>query len=105
MAAEHAEGSWARQPRGLRWALQEFRVGPGPCRGSRGLSCRQGDSRGGTFLSLLPVSSLCSWQDPLQQRVGGPGFPSAVRYEPKPGRLASQEARIVERHPLVASGD
>lgn len=29
----------------------------------------------GTSLSLLPISSLCSWQDPLQQRVEGVWFP------------------------------
>lgn len=37
---------------------------------------------------------------------GGARFPQRwVRCEPKPGRLAGQEARTVERRPLIASGD
>lgn len=75
--------TWHSGPCGLRWALQGFRAGPGPRRGSRGLSCRRGDSRGGAcyscFLTVFPAGpsvggSLVSPALPTvsQSRAGRP---------------------------------
>lgn len=88
-------GSWSRQratgafqPCGLRWALQEFRVGPGPHRGSWGLSCQHGDSRGGDVLIVAPCFLTVPGRTLCRKGWREPGFPSTVHCEPTSGRQA-----------------
>ena len=65
-----AEGTLGVRPCDFRWAAEEFWAGPSPAGEVGGSAASVVTHWEGKSLSLLLASSLCSWQDPLQQRGG-----------------------------------